>query len=397
MISALALIIILGIIVYYLFEKLNLPGLLGLLFLGMAVGPYGLNLLADNMILVSEEIRKIALVVILLRAGLGLGKDELKSVGSAALKLSFLPGILEASAIIAFAYYFLGFGFAEAGILGFIIAAVSPAVVVPHMLKLKELCYGKIKKVPTLILAGASLDDIVAITLFTSFVSLYFGTGKSLFWQLADIPISIFLGIFLGLSTALLLLALFKRFEFGEVKEVLLIFGFSLALLTLESYLKSIVSISSFLAVMAIGYYILAKDESKAKIYAKSFNNIWRLAELCLFVLIGATVDVSLALDSGVVGIVLITCGLFARSIGVWLSLIGTNLNNKERLFTNISYLPKATVQAAIGAIPLSLGTEHGAYILALAVLSIIITAPLGAYLMDLTYAKLLTDDSGVE
>ncbi len=390
MITGLALIIVLGTLSYYLFEKLNMPGLLGLLFLGMAIGPYGLNLLDDNMLLVSGELRKIALVIILLRAGLGLAKDDLVKVGSAAIKLSILPCLLEGAAVIFFAFYFLDFNFAEAGVLAFIIAAVSPAVIVPHMLKLKENGYGKNKKIPTLILAGASVDDIIAITLFTTFISLYFGKSQSLLLQILGIPISIILGVLCGLLVGFVVLFLIKRFKVGYVKELLLVFGLSMLILTLEDILKGKIAISSYLGVMAVGYYLLAKAPEKAREFALGFNNIWRFAELCLFVLIGATVNVGLAINSGIVGIALILCGLIFRSLGVWLSLIGTNLNLKEKIFTNISYLPKATVQAAIGAIPLSMGTAHGDYILALAVLSIVLTAPVGAFLMDLTYSKFL-------
>ncbi len=393
MILGFTLIIILGIPVYYLFQKINLPGLLALLFLGIIIGPYGLNLLDQNLLSVSGELRKLALIVILLRAGLGLGKAELRAIGPTAFKLSIIPGLLEGAAIIAFATYYLGFSFAEAGILAFIIAAVSPAVIVPQMLKLKAKGFGRKKSIPTLILAGASVDDIVAITLFTAFLGLYFGQGKSLIGQILGIPISIILGVVLGLLFAFLLLKLLQKLSFSPARETLLVFAAAMLLLSLEHLVKDYISFSAYLGIMAIGYYFLEKDALRAKQLSLAFNKIWVFAELCLFVLIGAAVNIQVAINAGVMGIGLIVIGLLARSLGVYLSLIGSKLNGKEKLFTIIAYLPKATVQAAIGAIPFSMGTEHGAYILALAVTAIVITAPLGAFLIDISHSKLLEED----
>jgi len=378
MTTSIALIILLGLILNYIFEKMKLPGLLGMLLLGIVLGPYVLNLLDADLLVISADLRKIALIIILLRAGLGISKSNLSKVGKTAIKMSFIPGLLEGFSIAFLAIAFFDLTFIEGGILGFIVAAVSPAVVVPSMLSFIENKIGTKKNIPTLILASASIDDVVAITIFTTFLGLYSGSKVNIGIQLLNIPISILLGIAIGFILGLLLVYLFKKLHIRDTKKVLIIIGIASLLTSLETMLSGIVPVASLLGVMTIGFVILEKREIVAKRLSIKFNKIWVFAELLLFVLIGSQVNIEVAFNSGLKGLLLILIGLSARSIGVFISLIGTDLNTKEKIFCAIAYIPKATVQAAIGAIPLSLGIPSGELILALAVLAIIITAPLG-------------------
>lgn len=392
MASSLAVILLLGLPAKRMFEKLRLPGLLGMLVLGVLIGPHGLNLLQENMLQISSDLRSIALIIILLRAGLGLNKDDLKSVGITALKMSCIPGLIEGLFIALASVFFLGFSFAQGGILGFIIAAVSPAVVVPPMLKLMENNIGTKKGVPTLILAGASIDDVFAITVFSAFLGLYSGSNMNIGIQLLNIPISILLGVMAGVILGFVLIQIFKRYHIRDTKKVLLILGVSILLNQVESILKTRLQIASLLGVMTIGFVIIEKLPDVGERLSNKFNKIWVFAEILLFVLVGAQVDVNIALKAGGVGIILIVIGLIGRSIGVIISLLGTDYNWKERLFCVIAYIPKATVQAAMGAVPLSLGVESGDLILAIAVLSILITAPLGAIGIHNSAEKLLIE-----
>lgn len=378
MTTSIALIILLGLILNYIFEKFKLPGLLGMLLLGIVLGPYVFNILDADLLVISADLRKIALIIILLRAGLGISKSNLSKVGKTALKMSFIPGVLEGFTIAFLAISFFDLSFIEGGILGFIIAAVSPAVVVPSMLSFIENKIGTKKNIPTLILASASIDDVVAITIFTTFLGLYSGSKVNIGIQLLNIPISILLGITIGFILGLLLVYLFKKLHIRDTKKVLIIIGIATLLTSLETLLSGIVPVASLLGVMTIGFVILEKREIVAKRLAAKFNKIWVFAELLLFVLIGSQVNIEVAFNSGLKGLLLIIIGLIARSIGVFISTLGTDLNKKEKLFCAIAYVPKATVQAAIGAIPLSLGIPSGELILALAVLAIIVTAPLG-------------------
>jgi len=382
---SLALIIMLGLLFNRAFEKLKLPGLLGLLILGVILGPYGLDwlfkdfLLTEDVIRLSSDFRKIALIVILLRAGFGIKKETLEKVGVPALKLSCIPGVMEGFAVIGLAMYFLKFSFVEAGMLGFIIAAVSPAVVVPSMLKLVESGKGASKGIPTMILAGASIDDVIAITIFSSFLGMYGGSQVNLGRQLLNIPISIILGGLIGVGLGFALVWFFKKIHLRDTKKVLIILSIAILFNALEEVLSSYVPIASLLGVMAIGFIILEYYPKLAKRLSVKLNKIWVFAEILLFVLVGAQVNVGVAFQSGLVGLVIITGGLLARSLGVFISLIGSELNYKERLFCVIAYTPKATVQAAIGAVPLASGVVSGDVILAIAVLAIMVTAPIGA------------------
>ncbi len=390
MATSIGIIVILGLLVNAAFTRLKLPGLLGMLILGAVIGPYGLDWLTQDLLTISGDFRKIALIIILLRAGLGISRDELNKVGKTAVKLSCIPGLLEGFSIAFISMVLLDFSFIQGGILGFIIAAVSPAVVVPQMLYFSEKGMGTDKGIPTLILAGASIDDVFAITIFSTFLGLYSGSHINIGIQLFSIPVSIILGIGLGIVAGLVLIKLFTRFHIRDTKKVLYILGISILLTALESLLKSKIEIAGLLGVMTIGFILLEKKPDAAKRLSAKFNKIWVFAEILLFVLVAAQVDVAVAMNAGIKGLIIIFAGLTARSIGVLVSTSGTKLNVKEKLFCVISYTPKATVQAAIGAIPLSLGVASGDTILAIAVLSILITAPLGAIGIKASAKKLL-------
>lgn len=391
---SLGIIIILGLLANKLFTKLKLPGLLGMLILGIVTGPYVLDWIHSDLLNVSEDLRHIALIVILLRAGLGISKKDLNKVGSTAIKLSCIPGLIEGFTIAFISTKMLGFSFIEGGILGFIIAAVSPAVVVPQMLKFKENKIGTNKNIPTLILAGTSIDDVFAITVFSTFLGLYGGNKLNIGIEIFKIPLSIILGILAGFIIGLILIKAFNKYNIEDTKKVLIILGFSILLTALEDILKNKIEIAALLGVMAIGFIILEKSPKVAKQLSLEFNKIWIFAEILLFVLVGSQVNITVAFNAGIQGIIIILVGLLGRSIGVVISTIGTNLNYKERLFCLIAYTPKATVQAAVGAVPLTAGVESGDIILAIAVLSILVTAPLGAIGIKLGAKRLLVKEN---
>ncbi|AJD31449.1 cation:proton antiporter [Clostridium sporogenes] len=390
MAGSLAIIILLGLIANKLFEKLKLPGLLGMLILGIIIGPHGLNWLSKDILNASSDLRKIALIVILLRAGLGLNKDELKLVGKTALKLSCIPGIIEGLFIAIASVKLLGFSFIQGGLLGFIIAAVSPAVVVPQMLNLIDKGLGKAKGIPTLILAGASIDDVFAITIFSTFLGVYAGKNINIAIQILKIPVSIILGTLIGVLSAIIIIEIFKKYSIDNTKKILIILSISIILTLIEALLKGKLEIASLLGVMALGFVISDKIPSIRDKISKGLNEIWVFAQILLFVLVGAEVNMVVAFKSGFLGIIIIALGLIGRSIGVLISLKGSNLNKKEKLFCVIAYIPKATVQAAMGAVPLANGVAAGDIILAIAVLSILTTAPLGAIAINLSGPRLL-------
>lgn len=390
MATSIAIIILLAIVSNFIFEKIKLPGLLGMLILGITIGPYGFNLIHGDLLNISSDLRKIALIVILLRAGMGIKTSDLKKIGKPAIKMSCIPGILEVFFIAFISTKLLGFTFIQGGILGFIIAAVSPAVVVPQMISLIDKKIGTNKSIPTLILAGASIDDVFAITILTSFLALYSGKNVNIAYQLLQIPLSIILGIVLGLILGFVIIYLFKKCSINDVKKILIVLAISILLTTLETIFKDKLLIASLLGVMTIGFVLTEKLPNVAAPLSQGLNKLWIFAEILLFVLVGAQVNISVAFTSGAIGIIIIFIGLVGRSIGVIISLIGTNLNVKERIFCVISYIPKATVQAAMGALPLSLGVVSGDLILAISVLSILITAPLGAIVIKVSSKSLL-------
>lgn len=390
MITSLGIIMILGLIANYISKKLGLPGLIGMLLLGILLGPYGLNWIQQDLINISADIRKLALIIILLRAGLGIKKEDLAKVGVPAIKLSCIPGVIEGIFIAIASVYLLNFSFIQGGILGFIMAAVSPAVIVPSMLYFMERGLGTKKGIPTLILAGASIDDVFAITIFSVFLGLYSGTHINLGIKIVGVPISILLGIALGVVSGLILIRVFKKYHIRDTEKVLIIIGISILLSALENVLKNKIEIAALLGIMTIGFIIIEKLPKVGERLAIKFNKIWVFAEILLFVLVGAQVNINVAINAGAIGIIVLVIGLVGRSIGVIISLLGTDLDFKERLFCVIAYIPKATVQAAIGSVPLSLGVASGDVMLAIAVLSIIITAPIGAYMISRAGDKLL-------
>ncbi|MCX7695012.1 MAG: cation:proton antiporter [Caloramator sp.] len=394
MTTSIALMLILGLFFNYLFTKIKLPGLLGMLILGVLAGPYVLNILDPDLLKISADLRKIALIIILLRAGLGISRNDLNKVGSTALKFSCIPGIFEGFTIAFISTKILGFSFIEGGILGFILAAVSPAVVVPQMLEFMEKRIGTNKGIPTIILAGSSIDDVFAITLFSTFLGLYSGNHVNIGIEIFKIPISILLGILSGVIIGLLMVWMFKKYHIRDTKKVALILGSAILLTVIESALKNKIEIAGLLGVMTIGFILLERIPNVAKRLSMKFNKMWVFAEIFLFVLVGSQVNITVAKDAGLKGLLVIFIGLLGRSLGVLVSTLGTNLNWKERIFCMIAYVPKATVQAAIGAIPLSLGIPSGDVILAIAVLSILVTAPLGAVFIKLSSNVLLEKEN---
>lgn len=388
--------ILLGLLMDWVFRKLRMPGLLGMLLLGMLFGPYVFDLMEPGFLAASADLRMMALIVILLRAGFELSRDALNKVGTQALLLSFVPGIMEGSTIALLGPRFLPLTHLESAMLGFIIAAVSPAVVVPMMIGFIERRMGAKKGIPTMVMAAASLDDVIAIVIFSILLGFYTGTTESVLLKTAGIPVSIFTGIGAGLLIGWLLLKLFDRFNPRATKRTMIVVGISVVLVHLQQSLEGIFPFAALLAVMATGFIILEKREHMAHEISSKLGKIWVFASIMLFTLVGAQVDISLAWNTGFSGLGLILCGMAARSVGVLVSLIGSPLNRNERLFTVVSYWPKATVQAAIGAVPLmamqagGMDAAPGQVILAVAVMSIVFTAPLGALAIKLVGERVL-------
>ena len=382
MLFSFAVFILTAMLLAKLFEKLHMPPLLGMLFTGILLGSYSkdyfvyekgftfLNsfFISDKILDVSNELRTLVLI----RAGLGIDKEVLKKIGKTAIKMASLPCLFEGFTVMFAAHFILGYSFPIAGCLGFILAAVSPAVVVPEMLALKDKGLGKEKEIPTIILAGASIDDVFAITLFTAFL----GEGVNIFQEISKIPISIFSGLALGLFTGYILYLLFKYFHIRDTRKALIFLITAIMFHHIEE--MKLFPIASLLGIMAMGFMILAKDNSLAKRMALKFNKIWVFGEILLFVLIGAAVNIRVIFESGHIGVLIVIIGLIGRLIGVTTALYNSNLNTKEKLFCGISYIPKATVQAATAGIPLAMGVPHGDTILAIGVLAIIITVPVG-------------------
>ena len=388
MLLSIALIFTIGLIIGEIFGKFKLPRFLGMIITGIILAALGL--ISDDIMNISSELRKIALVVILLRAGLSLNLDDLKKIGRPARLMSFIPAVLEITAVAIFAPMLFDISLLEALILGSVLAAVSPAVIVPKMIKLMNLEYGQKKRVPHLVMASASVDDIFVIVLFYSFLEMYKSGDMSL-TGIAMIPLAIVIGIVMGALIGYILSIFFAKFRVRDTVKVLIILAASLFMIVLEDYIGEVVPFSSLLSVMVIGIMFLNKSPERAIRLREKFDKVWVFAELVLFVLVGALVDVSIAFNAGLLALVLLGVELLFRLFGVFISLIKTKYNNKEKTFISLSYIPKATVQAAIGAIPLTVGVASGDLILALAVFSIIITAPLGAILIDLTYKNFLT------
>ena len=389
MLLSISLILILGMSMGWICQKIKLPSLLGMLVTGVVLGPYVLNLLDESILGISPELRKIALIIILTRAGLGLDLSGLKKIGRPAVLMCFVPASFEILGMILFAPKLMGITLLEAAVMGAVLAAVSPAVVVPRMVKLMEEGYGVKEGIPQLILAGASVDDVYVIVLFSTFVGMMQGEGASII-KFINIPVSIFLGIAIGLIIGVMLAYFFKKVHIRDTSKVLIILSISLLLVVIEDRLTTSITFSALIAIMFIGIGLQKKREVVAKRLSVKYGKLWVAAEVFLFVLVGATVNIGYLGKVGIKAIIVIVGALFFRMLGVFVCLLGTSLNRKERLFTMMAYTPKATVQAAIGGIPLALGLACGDIVLTVAVLAIVLTAPLGAFAIDLSYKSFL-------
>lgn len=398
MLTSLALIFLVGLSMAAICQRLKLPRIIGMLATGIVLGPYVLDFLDSSILSISSELRQMALIIILLKAGLSLNVSDLKKVGRPAVLMSFVPACFEILAFFLFAPYVLGVTRIEAAVMGAVLGAVSPAVVVPRMVQLMDTQYGTQKSIPQMIMAAASCDDIFVIVLFSTFVGMAQG-GSAHFMDFANIPISIVLGIALGAVAGFFLSTFFetayrrKRYIRNSMK-VIIVLGVSFLLMAIETWAKGVVSVSGLLAVVSMACVIkMRSTDFVSKRLSEKFGKLWLATEVMLFVLVGAAVNVKYTMNAGIAAVVMILIALVFRSVGVFFCLLGTPLNSKERLFCIIAYLPKATVQAAIGSVPLSLGLPCGEIVLSVAVLAILITAPLGALGMDLTYKKLLVKE----
>ena len=389
MLFSLSLILILGFSLSGIFNRLRLPGLLGMILTGIILGPYALNLISPDILDISSDLREIALIIILTRAGLNIDIKDLKKVGRPAILMCFVPALFEITAVTLLAPLFFNISYIEAAIMGSVLAAVSPAVIVPRMIHLIDSGYGKDKSIPQLIMAGASVDDIFVIVLFASFMGMYGGEGFNP-TSLLLVPVSIISGMALGIISGFIFVKVFKAIHVRDTVKVLIMLSIAFLFVSLEDFIKPYFPVSGLLAVMAFSATILSTYEVLAKRITGKFSKIWVAAEVLLFVLVGAAVDISYLKGAGIASIVFILSALVFRIVGVNVSLLGTSLDKKERIFCSIAYLPKATVQAAIGAVPLAAGVGAGNLILTVAVVAILISAPLGAIGVDNTYKKLL-------
>ena len=397
MLTSLAFIFLAGLAMAAVCERIGLPRIIGMLFTGIVLGPYVLNLLDPSILGISSELRQMALIIILLKAGLSLNLADLKKVGRPAMMMAFVPASFEIFAFFLFAPYVLGITRVEAAVMGAVLGAVSPAVVIPRMV---QLSYGTQKSIPQMIMAGASCDDIFVIVLFTTFVRMAQG-GSAKVSDFVQIPISIGLGVVLGAAAGYVLARVFETAYtcahcVRNSMKVILVLGLSFLLMAVETWLKGIVSVSGLLAVVSMACMLKAKCVPEvSKRLSEKFGKLWLAAEVVLFVLVGAAVDIRYTASAGASALLMIGIALLFRAAGVFLCMAGTQLNKKERLFCVIAYLPKATVQAAIGSVPLSLGLPCGQLVLSVAVLAILVTAPIGAIGMDKTYRRLLVHEGG--
>ena len=398
MLTSLALIFLVGLAMAALCQRLNLPRIIGMLITGILLGPYVLNLLDESILSISADLRQMALIIILLKAGLSLNLSDLKKVGRPAVMMSCVPASFEILGFFLLAPSILGVTRIEAAVMGAVLGAVSPAVVVPRMVQLMDNRYGTGKSIPQMILAGASCDDIYVIVLFSTFVNIAQG-GHANVMDFVNIPVSILLGVLLGAAVGWLLSQFFEtayahQHYVRNSMKVIVVLGVSFLLMAVETWLEGIVSVSGLLAVVSMACVLKIRSTSfVSKRLSEKFGKLWLAAEVILFVLVGAAVDIRYTLSAGPAAVLMILLALAFRSVGVALCVTGTQLNRKERIFCMIAYLPKATVQAAIGSVPLAMGLPCGQIVLSVAVLAILITAPLGALGMDLTYKKCLTQE----
>lgn len=391
MLISIAMMFLVGMSMGWICKKIHLPSLFGMIVTGIVLGPYVLDVIDASILNISSDLRRIALIIILMRAGLSLDLNDLKKVGRPAVLMCFVPACFEIGGMILLAPKLLGISILDAAIMGTVIAAVSPAVIVPKMLKLMEEGYGVKKSIPQMILAGASVDDVFVIVMFTAFTGLAQGDQVSAV-DFINIPISIAVGALAGFLIGFLSAEYFKKIHIRDTSKVIILVCVSFLLVTFEDEFASVIPFASLIAVMTMGIALQQKRKNVAKRLSAKFNKLWVGAEVMLFVLVGATVDIRYAVSAGVVSIVLIFAVLVFRMLGVFLCLLKTKLTMKERMFCVIAYMPKATVQAAIGGVPLAMGLSCGNIVLTVAVTAILITAPLGAFLIEATYKKWLVN-----
>ena len=388
MLTSLAIIFLMGLFLGTIFQKCKLPGLLGMIITGILISPYAFDLIDQSILNIAPDLRQIALVIILTRAGLSLDISDLKRVGRPAVLMCFLPAVFEIAGTMLLAPKLLHVSVLDAAVIGSVIAAVSPAVIVPRMIRMMEEGYGKKHSIPQMILAGASVDDVFVIVVFTAVTALA-STGEVNPLSFLKIPVSIVLGIALGILVGSILIWFFKKFHMRDSAKVLILFSVSFLLLELQNRLENIVPVSALLAIMSVGILIKRKYQILATRLSTKYNKLWVAAEIILFVLVGATVDLQYVYSAGVFAVMLLCGALLFRMAGVWLCLLGSELTRKEKVFCMLAYTPKATVQAAIGAVPLAMGLACGQTVLTVAVLSILITAPFGAICVDNLYRKI--------
>lgn len=389
MLLSTALVLIVGLVLGGICKKVKLPSLIGMLVTGIVLGPYVLDMLDPSLLAISADLRKIALIIILTRAGLSLDISGLRRIGRPAIMMCFVPATFELAGMLILGTGLLGLSLLESAIMGAVLAAVSPAVVVPRMVKLMDEKYGTNKGIPQLILAGASVDDVYVIVLFTTFTGMIQGDGVSAI-RFVNIPVSIIAGVAVGMAAGIVMSKVFEKIHIRDTAKVLIVLSISMLLVKLEDMMDTPITFSALIAVMFIGVALQKFREPVAKRLSQKYNKLWVGAEIVLFVLVGACVNINYLGNVGVKAVIVILAALVFRMLGVWVCLLGTNMNMKERSFTMMAYTPKATVQAAIGGIPLALGLACGNIVLTVAVLAIVITAPLGAFAIDITYKKLL-------
>lgn len=389
MLFSIALILIVGMTMGWICKKIKLPSLLGMLVTGIILGPFCLDFLDAKILGISAELRKIALIIILTRAGLGLDLSGLKKLGRPAVLMCFVPASFELIGMLVLAPRLMGMTLLEAAIMGAVLAAVSPAVVVPRMVKLMDEGYGVDEGIPQLILAGASVDDVYVIVLFSTFVGMMQGKSASII-SFINIPVSIFLGIVIGLIVGIILAKYFEKVHIRDTSKVLIILSISFILVVLEDRLKTVITFSALISIMFIGIGLQKKREQVAKRLSDKYSKLWVASEVFLFVLVGATVNIGYLSKVGLSALVVIIGALIARMLGVFICMLGTKIKAQERLFAMLAYTPKATVQAAIGGLPLAYGFACGDTVLTVAVLAIVLTAPLGAFAIDFSYKILL-------
>lgn len=388
MLFSIAIMFLLGMFLSLICKTIKLPGLLGMILTGIILGPHALNLIDTSILEISSDLRRIALIIILTRAGLSLNINDLKKVGRPAILMCFVPASFEIIGMIILAPKLLGVSILESAIMGAVVGAVSPAVIVPKMIKLIDEGIGTKKAIPQMILAGASVDDVFVIVMFTAFTGLAKGNFSAA--NFLRIPSSIITGITAGLILGIIIAKIFEIFHIRDTAKILIFLSISFILVTAEDVFTGTIAFSGLIAIMCIGISLLKKREAVALRLSSKFTKLWVGAEILLFVLVGASVDLSYALNAGIYAILLLLGVLLFRMSGVFICVLGTKLNNKERLFCMLAYMPKATVQAAIGSIPLAMGLNCGDIVLTVAVLAILITAPIGSFLIDLSYKRLL-------